>query len=158
LFSHFYLHEGKESDLVFIENLSRRVFSVYGPYDRILPIRFTDPTVSTIVAEIEGEKSGFAMLEILRGYNASPIWGELIAIAVEPDHQRKGIGKSLLVEMECLASSYGLRYLNLHVAEGNHRAMSFFQKNGYRIIHSIDNYYPHGQKGFLMARPIAQLY
>lgn len=148
----FYLREGLSSDLIFIETLSEKVFSVFGPYDRILPVRLLDPSVSTIIAEMEGERSGFAMLEILRETNLSPFWGELIAIAVEPSCQGRGIGTALIEEIESLASSYGLEYLNLHVAEDNHRAMKFFQMLGYRIIQSIEDYYPRGQKAFLMTK------
>jgi len=152
--NHLTFRQAKIKDLSLIKELSMRVFSIFGPYDAILSRKFSDPVVLTLIAEIGERRCGFAMLEIHRGPDLSPIWGELIAIAVEPFCQGKGIGGSLLSNIEALAFSYGLQYLNLHVASENIRALALFKKRGYKILESITSYYPKGQKALHMARLI----
>jgi ribosomal protein S18 acetylase RimI-like enzyme len=151
---HLTFRQANIDDLTFIKELSLRVFSIFGPYDSILSQKFPNPEVITLISEIGEIKCGFAMLELLRGPNLLPIWGEMIAIAVEPCYQGKKIGGGLLSKIEELASTYGLRYLNLHVASDNLRALECFQKRGYKILESISAYYPQGQKALHMARAI----
>ncbi len=146
--------QGKIKDLSFIKELSIKVFSIFGPYDAILARSFSAPEVLTLIAEIGKRRVGFAMLEIHRGPGLLPIWGEMIAIAVEPSYQGRGVGEALLSKIEVLASSYGLQVLNLHVASENLRALTFFQQKGYNTFESITNYYPQGQKAFHMTKPI----
>lgn len=80
---------------------------------------------------------------------------ELMAIAVVPGDQRRGIGKMLLRYMEELARSLGIKEMVIHTATINRMAQGFFAKNGYIRRGIVDSYYPMGQEAMEMSKPLA---
>ena len=79
---------------------------------------------------------------------------ELMAIAVVPAYQRRGIGKMLLRYMEELVRSLGIREMVIHTATMNRVAQGFFAKNGYIRRGLVDCYYPMGQEGMEMSKTL----
>jgi ribosomal-protein-alanine N-acetyltransferase len=136
---------GKE-DCTFIRALSDEVFSEFGDYSEIIPAWFENPDVVTLTYIKNGHPVGFAMLYVLSG--------EILAIAVLPTYQRRGIGTTLLSHIERLASQLGLRKLVLHTAEVNQVARGFFRRACFRIIEVQKDYYPHGQQALVFSKNI----
>lgn len=78
--------------------------------------------------------------------------GELLAIAVIPEHQRQGVGRALLNYMEDLALRFRLSAIHLHTGKGNLPAQYLFEKAGYKIAGAERSYYPKGQSAVKMVK------
>ena len=144
-----------ENDLVFIRQLSAKVFSVYGNYDEIVTAWFFLPGVITVIAVEKTDPLGFAVLGFeIPGKREMPR-GELLAIAVVPEYQRAGIGAALLAHVQSLAFEHGLNEICLCTAEDNSAARSFFEKAGFKVIGSQGRYYPRGQSALAMCKRLA---
>ena len=79
---------------------------------------------------------------------------ELMAIAVVPEYQRRGIGKMLLEYMEELARGLGMGEMVIHTATANKVAQGFFAKNGFIRRGLVDCYYPMGQEAMEMSKTL----
>ena len=66
---------------------------------------------------------------------------ELLALAVDPDHQRQGIAKTLLTRFETAARDKGAATCFLEVAETNTPAREFYAAQGYKGIGKRGGYY-----------------
>lgn len=138
-----------KGDCSFIRRLSGDVFSVFGDYSEIIPQWFVNPDVITVIYFKNGPPVGFAMLYVLSG--------EILAIAVLPKYQRKGIGSALLNHIERIARQLGLNRLSLHTAKENNLAHLFFQKAGFKVIGTQEDYYPKGQPALIISKGIGLL-
>jgi len=138
-----------KEDCSFIRRLSGDVFSVFGDYSEIIPQWFVNPDVITAVYVKNGPPVGFAMLYVVSG--------EILAIAVLPEYQRSGIGSALLNHIECIAGQLGLSRLSLHTAKENNLAHLFFQKAGFKVIGTQEDYYPEGQPALIISKGIGLL-
>jgi ribosomal protein S18 acetylase RimI-like enzyme len=148
------LRRGNPRDLPFVVEVSDRVFSAYGPYNEIIARWASFPHIITVVVEEKGHPRGFAMINPIPGAQ-NEAKGELLAIAVSPEYQQKGIGKRLLRHMEGLARKLGIEQMVIHTAEINKAAHQFFTKNGFIQRGSVDCYYPHGQKALEMSKTLS---
>lgn len=81
--------------------------------------------------------------------------GELLAIAISPHYQRRGIGKRLLRHMEGLARNLGIEEMVIHTATINKAAHRFFIKNGFIKRGLINRYYPMGQEALEMSKTLS---
>lgn len=143
-----------EKDRDFIRKLSARVFSIYGDYDQILTQWFLQPRVITIIASTDEGPMSFAMIRVKERRKGEGPTGELLAIAVMPEHQRQGMGKALLGWMEEQALQHGLSEIHLHTAKDNIPARLLFQKSGYHFRGSEKSYYPRGQSAVRMMKKL----
>jgi ribosomal protein S18 acetylase RimI-like enzyme len=140
-------------DLPFLAELSGHVFSDYGPYDEIIARWASFPHIITVVVEEKDQPRGFAMVNSTLGaQNLSN--GELIAIAVDPEHQGRAIGTSLLKYMEGLVRNLGIEEMIIHTASINRAAHRFFERNGFIQRGLVDSYYPMGQKALKMSKTL----
>jgi ribosomal protein S18 acetylase RimI-like enzyme len=139
-------------DVEFIKRLSRDVFDIYGPYEETIPSWFKSGRSETIVARAEKTPVGFAMLGLLNSRYDFHSVSELLAIAVEPQWQRKGIGESLLKEADRKAVEMGMKRIFLHTAMDNLRAQRLFTRVGYRPWEIKRAFYPQGQDAYVMAK------
>jgi len=147
-----------------------------GDYTRILPSWLEQPGVlAWIDYDVQGRGRGFAMLGFYLEDPAAgtgPIAGptvalsaanqviaDLLALAVLPSFQRRGIGTKLLhhvIEVaERVAPSSHISSLRLTVAETNTGAQRLYARHGFRIIDGSATY-DRGQKALRMARPLTQ--
>ena len=138
-----------KKDCSFIRRLSGEVFSVFGDYKEIIPRWFVNPNVITVIYFRNGPPVGFAMLYVLNG--------EILAIAVLPKYQRKGIGSALLNHIDRIATQLGLRRLSLHTAKENNLAHLFFHKAGFKVIGTQEDYYPKGQPALIISKDVGLL-
>ncbi|MFQ5841401.1 MAG: GNAT family N-acetyltransferase [Thermodesulfobacteriota bacterium] len=148
------LRVANSRDLPFIVELSGQVFSAYGQYDEIIPRWASFHHIITVLVEERGQARGFAMINPSLGAR-NEAKGELLAIAVCPEYQRRGIGKKLLRHMEDLAGNLGIEEMVIHTAEINEAAHRFFATNGFIQRGSVDSYYPKGQKALEMSKTLS---
>jgi len=133
-----------------------------GDYTRILPSWLEQPGVlAWIDYDMQGRGRGFAMLgfymdEPVAG-QTSQVIADLLALAVLPGFQGRGIGTRLLHHVidvaERIAPSSHIASLRLTVAETNTGAQRLYARNGFRVIDGSATY-DRGQRALRMARPL----
>jgi ribosomal protein S18 acetylase RimI-like enzyme len=78
-----------------------------------------------LIAEVDNQ----LVATVMAGYEGHRGWLNYFAVA--PDHQRKGIGRSLLAEAEQLLCAAGCPKINLQVRASNKNAVDFYLSCGY---------------------------
>ncbi len=144
------IRAAEESDVEFAHSLSKKAFSQYGPYEDMLERWFQSGTTETLLALMEKRPVGFAMLGRHQGEWGSRQIAELLAIAVEPGKQKKGIGNSLIQEIVRKASELGIETVALYTGIENMAAQKLFKKNGFIPSKIKKSFYPRGQDALLM--------
>ena len=152
------IRRGGAADAAFVRVVAEQVFAELGDYGRILPTWLLHDGVLTHVAEEEGHAVGYTMLGF---YSAAPprqteYVADLLAIAVAPGAQGRGIGKQLLdhaIGQAALARRrLPVTELRLSVAEPNARARHLFQQFGFHFVEGEHGRYDGGQRALHMAR------
>ena len=123
----------KTSDIEFIRRLSRSAFEIYGSYGDVVSQWFQSEMTETFIGRIARRPIGFAMLGLIREENSDRKVCELLAIAVEPNQQLKGIGQLLLNAVEQKAFEWQVEEIFLHTAKENLQALNLFKRNVEKI-------------------------
>ncbi len=142
------------SDLRFIEDLSGRVFGIYGPYREWIARWFQSDSTITLVALMAEKPAGFAMLGRFSNPSAVLLSAELLAIAVEPARQRAGAGRALMSEIEEISASLGVRRIFLHTAKENLAAQALFKSFHFTPAEFKQRFYPAGQDAVEMVKDL----
>jgi ribosomal protein S18 acetylase RimI-like enzyme len=89
------------------------------------------PDHHTLVAQVGDELAGFIGLAVIQPYESSVPFGFILALAVDPDHQRQGIGTALVRAAEGYFQEQGVG--DIRVSSGLHReeAHRFYEAAGY---------------------------
>jgi len=134
-----------------------------GDYTRILPSWLEQPGVlAWIDHDVQGRGRGFAMLgfyteEAMREAGKQQVVADLLALAVLPLYQRKGIGQKLLAHVidvaERVAPSSHIGQLRLTVAENNVGAQRLYARAGFHIVEGAATY-DRGQRALRMVRAL----
>lgn len=145
----------READRPFVRSLSRALFSRFGDYETILDEYFDLRENRTVVAEEEGAPIGFFMLaDDLHARFAL----HLLAIAVAPEHQGRGLGRRLLRHAVRMAEESlrpgEVRWVCLDVAEDNEPARRLFSSEGFERADGETGMYPGGQVSWAMTKMI----
>jgi ribosomal protein S18 acetylase RimI-like enzyme len=139
-----------------------------GDYTRILPSWLEQPGVlAWIDHDVQGRGRGFAMLGFYTEETSRPttissgkqqVVADLLALAVLPSFQRKGIGTKLLEHVidvaERVAPASHITQLRLTVAEQNVSAQRLYARNQFSIVEGAATY-DRGQRALRMVRPLA---
>jgi len=148
------IREAKWRDKGFIVRLSGKVFDRYGPYEEMVGGWLRSEGTATLVAVMKGKPVGFAMIGYLLDDQGSGIICELLAIAVEPEKQRMGIGRRLMEETERRIAKRGENRLLLHTALENIGAQELFLASGFERGRVRKRFYPAGQDALEMCKEI----
>ena len=136
-----------------------------GDYRRILPSWLEQPGVLAWIDHDAARTSrGFAMLgfymedpKTTGGSGPPQVIADLLALAVVPAFQRRGIGGKLLnhvIEVaERVAPSSHIGTLRLTVAENNVGAQKLYERTGFTIVDGSASY-DNGQRALRMSRPL----
>lgn len=137
-------------DADYIRGLSKKVFNKYGSYDDTLANWFISGLTLTLLVSTGKRKVGFAMLgRAVRDDPLSRVY-ELLAIAIEPDMQKLGIGSFLLDEIEKKARELLVETLILHTAADNAAGRKLFKRHGFVTSETKGGFYPGGQDAVMM--------
>ncbi len=144
------------ADEEFVRELAGEVFSPYGDYRPLLPKWFKVPGVMTFVSEEGKERTGYVMVAFFR--EEAGLVGDVLAIAVEPAHQGRGTGRTLLSHAiavcEQVAEHSPVQGIRLSVASTNARARHLFESLGFLLVDGDFGSYEGGQKALHMRRPV----
>jgi ribosomal protein S18 acetylase RimI-like enzyme len=139
----------------FVRRLSAEVFARFGDYETMLPRLMRLPWFRTAVAESAGQPVAFAM------YSLEELpHGEihLTAIAVRPEWQSRGVGRTLLAHVEQEARQLVPAEVEaavcLSVAEDNSRARQVFEAAGFHPVPGETGAYPAGQRSLALCKVI----
>lgn len=163
------------ADRGFVRALAAEVFGSYGDYGRLVPEWMSGAGVKTLIVTEAMEPAGFAVTCMARVPSTrkplgAPTLGadgidsclavDLMAIAIEPARQGRGLGRWLLdvvVEgAQDLAAGTDLPIVEvtLTVAEDNAIARHLFTSAGFVAVGGGGGTYPGGQVAQQMARPV----
>jgi ribosomal protein S18 acetylase RimI-like enzyme len=150
-------------DLPEVRRIARSVFAEYGEYGNLLPKFFSTQGVTSYVARIGGEVIGFVMLGFLPwsgGDEESADWiGDLLAIAVSPEHQRRGVGGELMTQAFELATQMqewrDVREVQLTCSAENEAGLGFFARHGFEVVNPDHGSYAGGQIAVRLARRLS---
>lgn len=85
---------------------------------------------STILVAHSGHVVGFSWVSTSRDEDASPNTAEVIALYVDPQHERRGVGSALMRESLSVAGAQGASRVSLWVLEANRAARAFYAAVG----------------------------
>ena len=139
-------------------------YSDLGDYTRILPSWLEQPGVLAWIDQdaVSGKGRGFAMLgfyseELTQRAGKQQVVADLLALAVLPAHQNKGIGTKLLLHVidvaERVAPASHITQLRLTVAENNVGAQRLYERHNFHIVEGGATY-DRGQKALRMVRSL----
>src|SRR5262245_4623776 len=72
-----------------------------------------------------GPQNGEVVATAMAGYEGHRGWVSYLGVA--PEHQRKGYGRAMMVEVERLLREAGCPKINLQVREGNEAVIAFYR-------------------------------
>jgi ribosomal protein S18 acetylase RimI-like enzyme len=139
----------------FVQRLSADVFARFGDYRTMLPRMMRLPWILTAIAEVRGRPVAFAMYS-LEDLPRGEI--DLVAIAVEPVWESRGVGRALLAHVEReadrLAPGGAAAAVRLTVARDNERARRVFERTGFHRIPGEEGIYPGGQRSITLRKVV----
>jgi [ribosomal protein S18]-alanine N-acetyltransferase len=106
------------------------------------------PETNAIVAHVGSHLTAFALMEF------GDMHAHLSLLAVQPTHQRCGIGRRLLGWLEESALAAGITTVSLELRANNYSARSFYHALGYRDKTYIAGYYRGVETALRMERDI----
>ncbi len=151
-------------DVPWIARVSSEVYAPLGDYGSLVPEWVNHPGVMTYVEESMTPDGPVARGFILLGFYHPPgpaqrTIADLLAIAVDPAHQRQRVGKALLdfaIQMARLASrAERVREIQLTVADTNHVGWHLFTSSGFEVLDHNHGNYDGGQRAIRMTRALA---
>lgn len=92
--------------------------------------------------------AGYVVADALPNHARS--LGHVKDIAVHPDAQGQGIGRSLLARTLDVLSAGGVHSVKLEVRPSNAAAVGLYETFGFEVLRTIPRYYPDGEDAFIM--------
>ncbi len=100
-----------------------------------------------IVAESGNDIVAFVLGTVQRAYEA-----RILALAVDPEWRRRGIGKRLTAEFLETFERYGVRTVTLEVRVSNEPAIELYRSMGFDPKGVLEDYYGDGEDAYVMIR------
>jgi ribosomal-protein-alanine acetyltransferase len=134
------LRPGRARDLDALLALEREAFTADRLSRRSLRHFLASPHALLLVAEATGKLAGCALVLVRRRSKLA----RLYSIAIATEFRRRGLARSLLRASEKQARKRGRRTMRIEVREDNARAISLYQRSGYRLFGRHRGYYDDG--------------
>ena len=71
-------------------------------------------------------------------------------LAVDPIHQRKGLGKFLLSDLIKRTKSLQINHIHLEVKDKNEQAKAFYKSMGFKTVSNRSNFYKDGSDALIL--------
>ena len=78
----------------------------------------------------------------------------LYSITVAPEARGKGLARALMAACEADAAERGARAVRLEVRSSNSSAIRLYEAGGYRVIATLESYYPDGEAALRMEKSL----
>jgi ribosomal protein S18 acetylase RimI-like enzyme len=92
---------------------------------------FTLPTWGSQVAELDGAVVGFVLAERQSSGYGLPPGMRIVALAVDPQHRRRGIGRQLIEALKTECKRQGIRQMFSILNESDQRDAAFLERCGF---------------------------
>jgi ribosomal protein S18 acetylase RimI-like enzyme len=90
-----------------------------------------------VVAYFDATPIGYAFVRVHEGpddtLDFGPRWGQVVTLAVRPEHRGAGVGTAIMDEAERQLAAIGVDNIEIDVMQGNDRAQSFYERRGYVV-------------------------
>ena len=87
-------------------------------------------------------------------YRKGAAVGRLYSITVAPEARGKGLARALMAACEADAAERGARAVRLEVRSSNSSAIRLYEAGGYRVIATLESYYPDGEAALRMEKSL----
>jgi ribosomal protein S18 acetylase RimI-like enzyme len=151
----------QRADSDWVRDTAQLVYAPLGDYGAIIPGWMSHPGVLTYLDVDEtGARRGFILVGFYEpGDRRAALVADLLAIGVAPEHQRQGIGRSLLefaLELSTEAATHSqVSEIRLTVAATNRPALALFRGAGFEILDEHHGAYDGGQRAIRMVKRLA---
>jgi ribosomal protein S18 acetylase RimI-like enzyme len=146
------VREGTAHDHPFVVSLGASAFARFGEYASIMEEFLACPDVTPFIAEAAGARVGFALVQASAEHRGLC---DLVAIAVDEDRRRTGVGRALLSRVIAFAEErHEPALIVLTVADDNAAAIRLFRAHGFGMLPGSSGLYAGGQISRRMARTV----
>jgi [ribosomal protein S18]-alanine N-acetyltransferase len=142
------IRAGRHGDLPSLLALETAAFSGDRLRRRSLARLLTAPTATLLVALMEGELVGYALVLFRRGSDVA----RLYSLARNPARGPRGTGAALLEAAEAAAADRKCREIRLEVRGDNRRGLQLYRQHGYRVFARRPDYYEDGAEALRMRK------
>jgi ribosomal protein S18 acetylase RimI-like enzyme len=146
------LRGGRAGDLDVLLAIEQAVFTTDVMSRRSFRHFLTAPGATVVVAETDGRIAGYVLVL----YPPRSKLARLYSIAVARQSARRGIGTLLLKAAETAARRRGRHTMRLEVHEHNGRAISRYEKSGYRLFGKHPAYYDDQGDALRFEKPLGK--
>ena len=143
------VREAERADLLAVFRIEKAVFSQPWPFASFE--RFLG-TPGFLVALRDGAVVGYAVADVSSTQGRD--LGHLKDIAVHPEVQGEGIGRTLLRRVLVTMAVRGATVVKLEVRESNDVAQSLYEDVGFERVRRVPGYYDDGEDAFVMVLDI----
>lgn len=144
----YHIRLATEHDLPSLVRLEEVAFETDRFTKNQLDYLLTESRATTFVLENKSSVAGAACVLWRMSHQGARLYN----IAIDPAYQGRGFGMILLRECELEAVRRGCDKMTLEVRADNEGAIKFYEKLGYKILHSIPDYYNDGTSGLKMSK------
>ena len=139
------IRPARSADAAPLAEIERRCFS--DPWSEAgIEETIQHGTTIGLIAELAGKVTGYLMIRI------SGEEGEILNLAVLPEHRRRGIARELLARGIAALQSAGVAEAYLEVRESNQAAISLYGANGFKPVGMRPHYYRSPAEDALVLR------
>ena len=108
-----------------------------------------------LTAQVEEKIVGYIMCRVEVGLSSIGLSGlvkkgHIVSVAVLPEHRRKGIGQTLVIQAMEGMRKYNAKQCYLEVRVTNQEAVTLYKKLGFDVARTIHGYYADGEDAFVM--------
>jgi ribosomal protein S18 acetylase RimI-like enzyme len=146
------LRRGRAGDLDTLLAIEQAVFTTDVLSRRSFRHFLAAPGATTIVAETDGEIAGYVLVL----YPPRSKLARLYSIAVARHSAGRGVGALLLAAAESAARRRGRHRMRLEVHEHNGRAITRYEKSGYRLFGRHPAYYDDHGDALRFEKPLGK--
>jgi len=147
---HLEIRRARREDIDALLALEESVFATDRLTRRSLRQFLASPSAILIVATLDREVAGYALVLFRSGSKGSRLYG----IAVARNAAGRGIGRTLLSTAEQQSRERGCEAMSLEVGVQNQRAMDLYTRNGYRPIRKMPGYYSDGSDALRLGKTL----
>lgn len=101
----------------------------------------------------ESERGGLLAAAVML-YRRGARKGRLYSLTVAPEARGRGLARALLSACEADAAARGASAVRLEVRASNSSALRLYESGGYRVIATLESYYPDGEAARRMEKSL----